>query len=1300
MATARDQLLSLLTQNAQPAPVFDPYATSAQAIGQAQSYQPTASNGANFGAGLLQGLGVGFFSGMSQQRQQDIQKDRYEQGIRTLALIDDYDQKRELETFRQKEEIKRANQPFKVTSLDNGIGVQQAPDGSTKIIDPFGITGQTSTPSNQVQGLDQRAITPQVQGLAQDNVASPGQVAEGTQSIAQPTRSYFYEKRLREARQAGASQGGATEEAKEFANQADKSLNALLMLKGQQKRLKPGVEGANDTGGPWLVGDLRRGVTDLFSGMDKPSRESMNARSELEAAVSEIRAALKESKGFTGTMLDTEAGVKMFTENLPNVNATPEENLRRYKAFEQTLDESIRKFESYTGERFDPRLFDQVPDAPTRDVTPKVGPQSSNQADPADRLTAALSPAVMQAESGGNPNAVSPKGARGLYQLMPATYKEIAKEIGLPANGIDNPTYNKIAGEYYIKKNGQKYDNNPVLTLAGYNYGPGATDKAIKRAGLEDKPVSEITYPEIQQYLPKETKNYVQKVLGLLGPQEAQAEEMPTAQPTQVQGGGTVVDLREGSGPLSAEEQALRLQQNQAQPEAVTPVIQEQAPTPGVLGLLGRGATAVGGAIRDIPSGLKAIANDPAGAASAAMDGLSFGWADEVLDASGLGSAQYKEDVARFQKANPGTSVAMGIAGGLINPASRLYKGASLLKSVALGSAENAAYKAGSADTSKGESRIVAGIKGGGQGLVYGGLIGGGLKLAQKAGQAGKLISDKSGLTDAVVPRARALIEEESGAVGKVTRKANPITKLEKELGGTATARQAASTLKNRAGVSLSEAKRARADLEKASKLGAKQVNLADVLIDKGNNAATKTQRSLANADPELSQGISQKLTRRQELTTRRVEKAIDDAIPRATKTQTLKSGKTVVAKRDEVELAGAVRDRIKEVLRADKVSRQGAAGPVYDTLYKRVPDIRPSKAPAFNPKKAGSKAQKEIITKAYTEVKKLHEFEPFRQAVNRARKLLKEPPLKAGEIETRTKFLVKTRKSIDEVSKQYTSGMGQTTSPEIAEQLGKYRFRLDEALATVATGKTSGKSVLKAADKLFQEKGTLKSFDHRAQLQKIITGNKPEKYIPQLFKSSPSELRILMEQLTPEGKKDIAEAFGVGLKQYFTSNSDLGNFAKIVRAKDFRQKVVTVLGKEQGSKLIRKLGLEDIMAKGKNAANEGSSTQANLAQAAKNQAAAIGSTAMNAAGAAQGNPNSIFGLFSSGAEMVGKLADSGGLQGLKATSDALFDQEKGKKLLDYYILTTEKQLAKTARNNKGIAKASRVTAREMGKRK
>ncbi len=95
--------------------------------------------------------------------------------------------------------------------------------------------------------------------------------------------------------------------------------------------------------------------------------------------------------------------------------------------------------------------------------------------------------AVIQAESSGNPTAVSSAGAQGLMQLMPAT----AKELGV--KDPFDPAENVMAGTRYLRRLMDRYQGNTRLALAAYNWGMG---------NLENRPHN----------LPKETKDYIAKV--------------------------------------------------------------------------------------------------------------------------------------------------------------------------------------------------------------------------------------------------------------------------------------------------------------------------------------------------------------------------------------------------------------------------------------------------------------------------------------------------------------------------------------------------------------------------------------------------------------------------------------------------------------------------------------------------------------------------------------------------------------------------------------------------------------------
>jgi soluble lytic murein transglycosylase-like protein len=140
----------------------------------------------------------------------------------------------------------------------------------------------------------------------------------------------------------------------------------------------------------------------------------------------------------------------------------------------------------------------QVQDLVVTGSVPSPASNSKPESEPYDaiiekyathyRLDPSLIRSIIETESGFDPKAVSPKGAGGLMQLMPAT----AERLGV--RNIFDPEQNIRGGTQHFRLLMDTFDNNLELSLAAYNAG----ENLVQRLGR---------VPKI-----RETKNYIQSV--------------------------------------------------------------------------------------------------------------------------------------------------------------------------------------------------------------------------------------------------------------------------------------------------------------------------------------------------------------------------------------------------------------------------------------------------------------------------------------------------------------------------------------------------------------------------------------------------------------------------------------------------------------------------------------------------------------------------------------------------------------------------------------------------------------------
>ena len=139
--------------------------------------------------------------------------------------------------------------------------------------------------------------------------------------------------------------------------------------------------------------------------------------------------------------------------------------------------------------------------------------------------------ALIVTESGFNPNAVSPKGAVGLMQLIPPTaqrYGVTAAKGGTIEEKLTDPKINIKAGARYLADLMKKFPGRLELVLAAYNAGEGA----VQRAGNKIP-----NYPE--------TQNYVKTVMQLYTGLSPAVSSLPA--PFKSQAGRVRVEIRGSS---------------------------------------------------------------------------------------------------------------------------------------------------------------------------------------------------------------------------------------------------------------------------------------------------------------------------------------------------------------------------------------------------------------------------------------------------------------------------------------------------------------------------------------------------------------------------------------------------------------------------------------------------------------------------------------------------------------------------------------------------------------------------------
>ena len=211
--------------------------------------------------------------------------------------------------------------------------------------------------------------------------------------------------------------------------------------------------------------------------------------------------AVAQSASYSFDNFDTRDGVRVYVE--PAKPRAPNPRTRRGRKIEAAYNAASSSVRDELAGALKPTVLSYAPvtmsatsaDSPLRGYTTGSAQVDGYLIDAGTRngIDPLLLYSIMHQESSFKSHAISPKGARGLMQLMPGT------AIRFGVTNIFDPRQNIEGGARYVSFLLDRFDGDVNLTLAGYNAGEGAVEKY----GWRIPP-----YAETQEYVRRISRRY------------------------------------------------------------------------------------------------------------------------------------------------------------------------------------------------------------------------------------------------------------------------------------------------------------------------------------------------------------------------------------------------------------------------------------------------------------------------------------------------------------------------------------------------------------------------------------------------------------------------------------------------------------------------------------------------------------------------------------------------------------------------------------------------------------------------